>query len=76
MIQGVQELRFDCTYLRKWQCNMKFLLIIKSPTVFISNIVLIITVIMDSPFTFFKQYVTIGIIVGILISCLTVHMSS
>lgn len=64
---------------------MKFLLVIKSPTIFISNIVLIITVIMVSPFTFFKQYVTIGfikqyvtigIIEGILISCLTVHMSS
>jgi hypothetical protein len=44
-------------------------------TFFFSNIVLIITVII-SPFTFFKQYVTISIIKGILISCLTVHMSS
>lgn len=48
----------------------------KSPTIFISNIVLIITVIMVSPFTFFTHHVTIGIIEGILISCLTVHMSS
>lgn len=53
---------------------MKFLLVIKSLTVF-SNIAVIVTVIV-SPFTFFTQYVTISVTRGLLISCLTVHMSS
>jgi uncharacterized membrane protein len=55
---------------------MKFLLVIKFPTILISNIVLIITAIIVWLFTFFKQYVTISIIKGIKISCLTERESN